>query len=213
MSKRQDHKAGFTLIELTIVVLIITVLTGIAIPYYGDYIRDARRSTLKQNLANFRKVLNDFRGDQGRGPFRVPMYNNGTAVATNPRSAADFELTAGPVQISSSGLPPVRRTGLKYLPSLPVLEDPESASRIDWSYGTSTLYFVEDPDVASPDRFDFAKDFAFIDNNNNARFDGEATDTVYFHFNGETASKYVSSAATALDFISITATDSAGLNY
>ena len=36
MSRRLQNKAGFTLIELVMVVLIITILTGIAIPYYGD---------------------------------------------------------------------------------------------------------------------------------------------------------------------------------
>lgn len=213
MRRRQDHKAGFTLIELSIVVLIITILTGIGIPYYGDYIKDARRSTLKQNLANFRKVLNDFRGDHGRGPFRVPVYNNGTAVISNPRSALEFELIAGPVQVTRSGsaYEILRRTGFKYLPSFPILEDPESSSRIDWNYGTSTLYFVDDTSTA--DRFDFEKDFAFIDNNNNASFDGEATDTVQFLFNGKVSSDYVGSTAKPLDFISISATDSVGLSY
>jgi len=215
MSRRPQSKAGFTLIELVMVVLIITILTGIAVPYYGDYIRDARRSTLKQNLANFRKVLNDFRGDQGRGPFRVPVYNNGTAIVSNPRSALDFELIAGPIQVTRSGsaYEVVRRTGFKYLPAFPILEDPESASRIDWNYGTSTLFFVDDGLAEEANRFDFNKDFAFIDNNANASFDGEATDTVQFLFNGKSSSDYIGSTAKPLDFISLTATDSTGMNY
>ncbi len=215
MSRRLQSKAGFTLIELVMVVLIITILTGIAVPYYGDYIRDARRSTLKQNLANFRKVLNDFRGDQGRGPFRVPVYNNGAAIISNPRSALDFELIAGPIQVTRSGsaYEVVRRTGFKYLPSFPILEDPETSSRIDWSYGTSTMFFVDDGLAEEADRFDYNKDFAFIDNNANASFDGEATDTVQFLFNGKSSADYIGSTAKPLDFISLTAVDSTGMSY
>lgn len=214
MSRIFQSKAGFTLIELVMVVLIITILTGIAVPYYGDYIRDARRSTLKQNLANFRKVINDFRGDHGRGPFQVPIYNGADVILDNAKSAGikGCELIAGPIQVSSDGIP-TRRSGFKYLPGMPVLEDPESAARIEWSYGTSTMYFIND-NSSPEDRFDLDKDFAFIDNNNNAKFDGEATDTVYFLFNGEVTSKYTDASPTkALDFIGITATDSSGLMY
>jgi len=221
MSRRLQDKAGFTLIELVMVVLIITILTGIAIPYYGDYIRDARRSTLKQNLANFRKVLNDFRGDHGRGPFQVPIYtdNGSSVVLDNAKSAGakGCELIAGPIQVSSDGIP-TRRSGFKYLPGMPILEDPESAARIEWSYGTSSLYFINDN--SSPEnQFDLDKDFAFIDNNNNSKFDGAATDTVYYLFNTYPSSRYdplpdgTASTAKALDFISIVAADSTGMKY
>ncbi|HEY9072177.1 MAG TPA: prepilin-type N-terminal cleavage/methylation domain-containing protein [Candidatus Ozemobacteraceae bacterium] len=207
------RRAGFSLIELMVVVAVIAVLTGLAVPYYNDYIADARRSTLKQNVANFRKVVGEFRADQGRGPFRVPVASAATYYLQSPQSATDSELIAGPLQITrtSGGFVTQRRPGFKYLPTLPVLEDPQTTGRLTWSYGTATLFFVDDTSVAN--QLDLDKDFAFIDNNANAVFDGEATDTVQFLFNGKPSLAYIGSPANPLDYTDIVVTDSQGVSY
>jgi len=199
--------------ELIVVVAIIAILTGIAVPYYNDYITDARRATLKQNVANFRKVISDFRADQGRGPFRVAVASATTVYITNPKSASECELIAGPIQVtrSGSGYLTQRRQGFKYLSAMPLLEDPMNAAVLDWGYGTATVFFVDD---TPPDgKYDMAQEFAFIDNNYNALFDGEETDTTQYLFNGKPALTYVGSSGTALDYTNITVTDSSGMQY
>ncbi|GAB1353030.1 hypothetical protein MASR1M12_17630 [Erysipelotrichia bacterium] len=68
-------------------------------PYYNDYITDARLSVLKQNLATYRNTINQFRGDNLRGPFRIRVEGAGTLHSTDLFSTTKLGLTAGPIQI------------------------------------------------------------------------------------------------------------------
>ncbi|MGN1393562.1 MAG: type IV pilin protein [Succinivibrionaceae bacterium] len=51
------NSKGFTLIELMIVITIIAILGVIAIPGYGNYVRESRRSAVKQELTKLVNVL------------------------------------------------------------------------------------------------------------------------------------------------------------
>ena len=50
-------RKGFTLIELLIVITIIAILAGAAIPYVSDYIEDGRRARAQQDLTEIRNAL------------------------------------------------------------------------------------------------------------------------------------------------------------
>jgi prepilin-type N-terminal cleavage/methylation domain-containing protein len=58
-------RKGFTLIELLIVITIIAILAGAAIPYVQDYVEDARISRAKADLDEIRNALLRFELDRG----------------------------------------------------------------------------------------------------------------------------------------------------
>jgi prepilin-type N-terminal cleavage/methylation domain-containing protein len=63
------RQAGFTLIELMIVVAIIGVLAAIAIPKFADLIRKSNEGKLKGNLGAMRSALSIYYGDmEGQYP-------------------------------------------------------------------------------------------------------------------------------------------------
>ncbi|MBD3670663.1 MAG: prepilin-type N-terminal cleavage/methylation domain-containing protein [Gammaproteobacteria bacterium] len=61
-------QAGFTLIELIVVLLIISVLAGIVSPVVVSSLDRARESALKENLYIMRKTLDDYYADRGNYP-------------------------------------------------------------------------------------------------------------------------------------------------
>ncbi len=162
-------KKGFTLIELLIVITIISILVGVAVPYYNDYIYDARLSTLKQNLATYRQVLNQFRGDNQRGPLNVAITCTNTNVThSNPTSAIDSELIGGPIQIVEGAV--ARRKNIQYLPQMPVFLNPSDGSSVPasaWGLATPTAFFY---DVDNDNVFDIDNELAFTDNNGDELF-------------------------------------------
>ena len=62
------RQLGFTLIELMIVMAIIAILVGIAIPVYNRAITRARESVLKNNLFTLRTVIDEYTYDKGKAP-------------------------------------------------------------------------------------------------------------------------------------------------
>jgi general secretion pathway protein G len=60
--------AGFTLIEILIVISIISILISIAIPSYRQSILRARESVLKENLYVLRSTIEQFTLDKERAP-------------------------------------------------------------------------------------------------------------------------------------------------
>jgi len=213
-------KKGFTIIELLIVIAIISILVGVAVPYYNDYITDARLSVLKQNAATFRNSLNQFRGDNLRGPFAVSVYKGGTLLHANPLSgAADgSELVSGPIQIINNA--PTRRQNIKYIPAMPVFTDPFNASNITAPSiavsGPSAYFYDKAP---ANGRFDFDpnndgnmadSEFAFLKGGNDDKFDSTYDTILFFDTRASYGAFNAADPTTALDFTEITITDSAG---
>ena len=66
MNRRQD--AGFTLIELMIVMAIVGVLTVVAIPSFTAAIRQAREAALKEDLHVMRAAIDSYTMDKQKAP-------------------------------------------------------------------------------------------------------------------------------------------------
>jgi len=68
MSAGKRNSPGFTLVELMIVLGIISLLLGIALPNYRVSIRKTREAVLAENLFQLRDCLEKFRLDKGQYP-------------------------------------------------------------------------------------------------------------------------------------------------
>jgi prepilin-type N-terminal cleavage/methylation domain-containing protein len=116
--------AGFTLIELMIVVAIIGILAAIAVPKFADLVTKSRESAVKGSLGALRSAVSIYYSDT-EGVF--------------PASAAPTNFAAA------------LTTGAKYLRAIPVSAVPKpalhpSADGVvtaigDWTGGTGAWYY------------------------------------------------------------------------
>ena len=60
--------AGFTLLELMIVISILLILITIAVPQYRQSVRRARESVLRQDLYDMRKLISEYTLDKKKSP-------------------------------------------------------------------------------------------------------------------------------------------------
>ena len=68
MLSGKRERRGFTLIELMIVMAIIAILVGIAVPIYNRSITRAKESVLRNNLFTIRTVIDEYTYDKGKAP-------------------------------------------------------------------------------------------------------------------------------------------------
>jgi general secretion pathway protein G len=65
---KRRREAGFTLLEMTIVLAIIGVLAAIVTPSLLSTLTRAREAALSQDLKIMRKLIDDYYGDKGAYP-------------------------------------------------------------------------------------------------------------------------------------------------
>lgn len=68
MRTLRRREAGFTLIELMIVMAIIGILAVIAIPSYVSAVRQAREAVLKEDLHVLRNAIDSYTADKQKAP-------------------------------------------------------------------------------------------------------------------------------------------------
>ena len=68
MRSKRKSEAGFTLMELMIVMMIIGVLTTLAIPSFVSAVRNAREAVLKEDLRVMRSAIDSYTMDKQKAP-------------------------------------------------------------------------------------------------------------------------------------------------
>lgn len=68
---RRDRAAGFTLVELMVVLAIIALLISIVAPHYAGRVTRAEETVLRENLLMMRDALDKHYADSGRYPERL----------------------------------------------------------------------------------------------------------------------------------------------
>ncbi len=63
--KRQQ---GFTLIELMIVMVIITILAGIGLAVYGNSVQSSKEAVMREDLFRMREAIDQYHADKNRYP-------------------------------------------------------------------------------------------------------------------------------------------------
>lgn len=64
----KDASAGFTIMELMVVMVLVTLLVGIAAPVVTTAIVRAKETALRQNLRVMRTAIDDYYADRGAYP-------------------------------------------------------------------------------------------------------------------------------------------------
>ena len=119
---------GFTLVEMMIVMAIIVILIGIAIPYYQKGIIRAKESVLQSNLFTMRQVIDEYTYDRQKAPQTLqdlvadgylrsvpmdPMTGSNTSwqvIMEDPNNAANqnepgiFDVKSGSDQTGLNGV-------------------------------------------------------------------------------------------------------------
>lgn len=131
----QPQSAGFTLIELMIVVAIIGILAAIAIPAYQDYTIRAQVSEGLSVMGKAKAGIWEFYSRHGRMPA-----NNGSAELPAPASIQGNYVTQ--VQISANGLITAtygNRVNRAILSKTLLLSPTTQGSSLRWTCRSTTL--------------------------------------------------------------------------
>ncbi len=66
--RSRNQTAGFTLVELMVVMLIIAILMAVAVPSYISAIKSAREAALRQDLHTMRDAIEQYTEDKQAAP-------------------------------------------------------------------------------------------------------------------------------------------------
>jgi prepilin-type N-terminal cleavage/methylation domain-containing protein len=94
------HKqsAGFTLVELMIVVAIIAIISALAVPAYNNYIRESQFAAAKANVEPLRLMLEDYwldNSDYGSGGAnKAALLTNYNWQPDGDEGAYSYSVTA-----------------------------------------------------------------------------------------------------------------------
>ena len=81
---RRIKDAGFTLVELLVVMAIISLLLTLAVPRYFHSVEKSRETVLRENLSLTRQALDKYYGDKGKYPDTLDQLVSGKYLRSLP---------------------------------------------------------------------------------------------------------------------------------
>lgn len=74
--RKLNHIGGFSLVEILIVIILIAVIAGIAIPKFSDSARRSREASLRNQLRLIRSAIDQFFAETGGFPERLSKLDD-----------------------------------------------------------------------------------------------------------------------------------------
>jgi general secretion pathway protein G len=82
---RAERRAGFTLLEMMIVIVIMGILMAIALPIYNQSLVKSRESVLRQDLFTLRSLISQYTLDKQKAPQSLDDLVQGGYIKTIPK--------------------------------------------------------------------------------------------------------------------------------
>ena len=134
---RQRFSAGFTLIELMIVVAIIAILAAIAIPAYQDYLVRAQVSEGMVLASGAKTAEWDFVSNTGRLPSNNKSAGLATSASISGQYVSSVDVSNGIIKVLFNG--PQANKAIRPIGKYLVLSPTTLAGSIIWTCTASTV--------------------------------------------------------------------------
>jgi general secretion pathway protein G len=108
ITRPNERSAGFTIVELAIVITMIMILCAIAVPGYRFAVLHAKEQTLREDLRTLRKAIDQYASDKQQAPQALEdlvsaKYISSVPVDPMTGSADTWQLTLEDDPLSLKG--------------------------------------------------------------------------------------------------------------